>query len=340
MEVHIPGAWLTCVQSDEPIYVACKNCRTKIGLDGKCKKADDADKPCVTTPSGEKTAFTSVRVADASASMDDILVRDEIFCTLAGVKNIDELAAVVAQSGVQGLCFQTRCDIRVGANSAKKPKPGAAVGEPECSFQILWAKPTTFAAWDTAERPPVAKLLAVTGDPHGGHVLPIADIATDLEESPMGVKFRHADVTPGYVSILCVTDREPDSAEAVVNENKYVQLTHRDVQALTKSGERSWCTFVVESICPLKRIAHFSIADGQPRLVVGSVTFTKEGPVLAAAQTFRLHDGDANIKAFHAEREGWWGLLQGATVACAKRRKAVELITETPSKKKWPSITV
>ena len=34
------------------------------------------------------------------------------------------------------------------------------------------------------------------------------------------------------------------------------------------------------------------------------------------------------------------GLLQGATVACAKKRKAVELVTETPSKKKWPSITV
>ena len=93
---------------------------------------------------------------------------------------------------------------------------------------------------------------------------------------------------------------------------------------------------MAEAICPLKRAASFSIADGQPRMLVGSVTFAANKPVLAVAQAIRLMQPEQECKFFHDERNGWWELLQKVTPA--KKRKAEDLVMHTPSKKQWLGI--
>ena len=72
-------------------------------------------------------------------------------------------------------------------------------------------------------------------------------------------------------------------------------------------------------------------------MLVGSVTFAANKPVLAVAQAIRLKDPKEQCKCFHDERKGWWGLLQKITPA--KKRKAEDLVIHTPSKKHWPGIT-
>ena len=264
----------------------------------KCKKASDSEKPCQTKPDDQKTSFAAVRIADASGSMDNVLVRDDALFTLAGVDKIEDLSALIDRSGTQGMCFQSRFDVRIGANSAKKPRPGCVVTEPECSFQILWARAQNFAPWDTPERPAVGKVLSVSGDPHSGQVLPIRSISQDLEETPTGVKFRHAEFSPEFVSLLCVCTEDPETEEAIVDEVKFVQLTHTRVLPLLKPGETLSEPFVAEAICPLKRAASFSIADGQPRMLVGSVTFVANKPKLAVAQAIRLMHPETECKFF------------------------------------------
>ena len=153
----------------------------------------------------------------------------------------------------------------------------------------------------------------------------------------MGVKFRHADVSPGFVSLLCVCKEDPETEEAIVDDVKFVQLTHTRVLPLLKPGETLPEPFVAEAICPLKRAASFSIADGQPRMLVGSVIFVANKPKLAVAQAIRLMHPEEECKFFHDERNGWWELLQKVTPA--KKRKVEDLVMHTPSKKQWPGIT-
>ena len=83
-----------------------------------------------------------------------------------------------------------------------------------------------------------------------------------------------------------------------------------------------------------------SMADGGARLVVGTVAFVEEIPVVTAASIFRLANVDKESKAFHSEREGWWQLLRAKVEASEKKRRTSELVDPTPTKRLWPAIAM
>ncbi len=122
VKVQIHGAFMVDISNPDPVYLKCKDCSTKIDpITKQCKKAKESS--CPSNP-GEMTALSSIRLGDFSGGNVEILADSDTLCQLACVPNVAALQALVEKSGAPSLTFRTRCDVRVGANRIRQPRPG------------------------------------------------------------------------------------------------------------------------------------------------------------------------------------------------------------------------
>ena len=223
--------------------------------------------------------------------------------------------------------LRQRVDVRIGSNRVKKGSTPS-----ECDFQILTARPlpTLTAPWGTADRPCVTRILQQTSDHDGGHILPIRSPAEDLEETPMGVKFKHASIVPQFVMFICVASDEPE----VTRDEGTGLCTVRHVKVLPGPGSDVAGAFEVEGVCTLSETCFYNMADGGPRLVVGTAaTPTK----IVAERIFKLREDPGVAAQFHTEREACWDLLGRHVERIDAKRPGSALMDMTPSKKACPS---
>ena len=329
VRIEVRSVFVTEISSVDPVYLACKSCNTKIDPQSKkCKKAvADASH---TTVEGDRVVLSGVRVSDFSGSVVDVMVSDKAFLDLTGCRDVAEVEDIIREKGAQGLAFRTRSLVRIGANRIKKPLQAATMQGPMCDFQVLGAVSMLTQASFGLSDASLKKVIAIEGEPISGAVLPIHSPCTDLEMTPMGLKFKHADLVPEYVVLLC---NAVDSPDVVDHKDGSYTVVHNKAQGVDESSLGKF--FRVESMCTLSETCWYNLQGTKPRLVVGSARSTD---AVVAERVFSLPDGDVPKEQFLAEVTHCWNLLANVS-RCSQKRPAKDLIDVTPTKvlcTEWP----
>ena len=159
----VGGVWLTDIRDADVLYLPCSLCKRKL-VSGICPTEN-----CEGTPSEEKSALTTVTLADSTGCLYGVLIRTQELLLFTGLQTVDELEKCLSQEGHMSLPFRVRADVILGAQKATRP--GAAQSFSQASavlsqataaqslsphvvlFEVLRVTPTLLAKWDTALRP-------------------------------------------------------------------------------------------------------------------------------------------------------------------------------------------
>ena len=337
--VALQSVFLTEIANTDPVYVQCKLCRSKVDPEtGNCKKAS-ADH--VTEPGDEKVALSSVRLADFSGSVADVLAETNALCGLASVQDVSGLEDLLARSGRGGASFRGRYDVVLGAGQVKKSftaagrAPRQSADGPECKFEVLKVTEVeTLVPWDTPERPALEQILEAKSDPSVGHVVPIKSPNEDLIASSAGVKFARAtSVLPQYVLVLGRVDSPPQEQTIGEGPDAMVEVVHPSVMPVGVDAPES-NTFGVQLVCQVAEVATKRMPNGKPYLIVGGVSGTRGEFTVLAENIFDLEHIPNAVDMFTKELEGAWRLLCDGLDSSSKKRSAKLLVEGTPKKKK------
>ena len=120
IEVQLNNVWVTGIVGN-PMYVACKHCRTKIDAEtGNCKRHDTHS--FQTDRDDEIATLATVNLADHTGEIERMLVDEKNLCALAGVSAKSQLIVLLQKSGAQGICFKHPVDVRLATNVADPRK--------------------------------------------------------------------------------------------------------------------------------------------------------------------------------------------------------------------------
>ena len=206
------------------IYQECKNCKTKIEeASRECKR--HAEKGCETDP-GDMRALTTVTIADASGSCDNISLQDEMLLVFTKCNDIAELQTKVEQ-GVS-LDMVLRADIRLGASNA-------AVDGDDVNFGIIQVEPFLLRDFRTPpeDRPNPTNATRLANEIDEGAIVSIAKPSDVTGEPPLQLFAK---------SIPCSKVPRP---AAVVASSAFVSPSANVLSGLTSSG----CQHRISSIC-------------------------------------------------------------------------------------------
>ena len=246
---------------------------------------------------------------------------------------------LILRSGPGGVAFRRRCDVVLGACQVKKAYAGLhgagrqlAERPIECKFEVLRVDEVLLEPWGTVERPALEKIYEARSDPNAGHVLPIRSPATDLAATSAGVLFKKSSFASQYVMVVGRALGAP--AEQIIGDGDeaVVELVHSAVVSAEQEGDEN--QFSVEIVCPADEAAAKRMPEGKPHLIVGGVVETGGGFTILAENIFALGDAADAVAKFTAEREACWLLLETGIVRSERKREAITLIENTPSKKK------
>ena len=344
IEVQLNNVWVTGIVGN-PVYVACKHCRTKIDAEtGHCKRHDTHS--CQTERDEEMAILATVNLADHTGEIERILADEKSLCALAGVAAKSQLLTLLEKSGSQAICFKNPVDVRLATNMRKssnvrsnvpeathgvlqtQESESAATQLPECQFQVVAAQSSLCKEYNDAHRPMVRKILRLENQRAVGMVYPIACPYEDLLFSGFGVKLKDAAIFPGYVSFLVrANDDEPTIKKSGAAENEVYMMQHNDVVAVEARVPKA---FRVESFCQLQQSHHFNMADHKIHFLVGKVTADDDkgtSLTVVAEKIFKLNT-DQQQQALQAERLG----IADAQLSTTRKRPASDLVIETPAK--------
>ena len=336
IEVILYGVYLAELPSSFSgggiVYTECEICRTKIDeATGKCKKSGEH----ATKSNPVKVVYTPVRLIDYSGSCHDVMINAEALCTFAGVAGVDVLEHVIKTKGVSSLTFQRRCDIHIGANQARKGAPKGTVDDTACQFQVLRVVDCLLAFWNTETRPALSQILCCDSFHPTQIILPIRDPNVDLEYTPAGFKFKHANANVQYVTLLCVTDEPAEVRDINTGDGDFVQMVYGKVFPYRSDDGRQGSSFSVEILCAKEFQESRSLSGTDPRLVVGQV-HSPDGSEynIVAENVFDIQHIENGCDKFEAERAGIWELLIHRVSYLETKRRAKDLVTPTPKKTK------
>ena len=151
-----------------------------------------------------------------------------------------------------------------------------------------------------------------------GAVLPVADLRTDLENTPFCNLFTAGNMFVDYVVIAATAQQEPQVRNAKGGGS--VLMLYQN-------------PFDLEAVTSIAKCHEFNMGDKKPRLIVGTVAHSADGNgiTLLAERIFPLEPADA--KFFYKEMEQLHSTLSGDRIeAVAKKRPADDLVNDTPHK--------
>ena len=351
VEVQLNGVWVVGILG-EPFYLPCKQCRTKINPEtGLCKR--HATHGCQTERDAEEAILATVNVADHSGQLERVLVPENMLCALTGFESKEILIQDVKKYGSQILCFRQPVDIRLATNSYLKQlsqpstssqpsgfttqqvlesqdQESAQILLPECQFQVVAAKNALFASYSNDQRPMIRKVLRLEKRRVADVIYPIKCLYTELQFSSFGVKLKKYPIFPLYITCVAVAeDDEPILRQVGDASDQHYMMIHEKVFAY--AGEKTM--FSVEALCPLTRTHLWNMADRHPRLLIGKPTFDGNKITLIAERMFKLVDEENHAKILEAERAAIEE-LQSLEASLSKKRRASDLLLETPAKVK------
>ena len=128
--------------------------------------------------------------------------------------------------------------------------------------------------------------------------------------------------------------------EAGEGDAKLIQVTHDTVFPFVtaSNAQDAGKPFIVESLCTVKQVHIYNMADERPRIVVVAVRYNLGVPTLLAERVFSVTEPGEVYGAFHSEQEGWWRLFQTSGEQCSQKRKATDLLD--PFAKKAPKLVL
>lgn len=131
--MQLNNVWVTGIVGN-PVYVACKHCRTKIDAEtGHCKRHDTHS--CQTERDEEMAILATVNLADHTGEIERILADEKSLCALAGVAAKSQLLSLLEKSGSQAICFKNPVDVRLATNMRKSSNVRSNV--PEATHGVL-----------------------------------------------------------------------------------------------------------------------------------------------------------------------------------------------------------
>ena len=148
--------------------------------------------------------------------------------------------------------------------------------------------------------------------------------------SLLGVVFTKADAMCEYVTILAKTTEEAE----VKNSQTAGAAWMRYAQVTPIFGSQK--PFAVEGVTPIAKVLQFDMADGEPRLLVGTPTKSGGQITLLAERIFRIQTSEVDI--YEKEMTAVHETLQGDKIQpVTSKRPADSMVQETPSKKFAPA---
>eukprot|EP00435_Cladocopium_sp_Y103_P042208 s1010_g11.t1 len=302
VEVQLNSVWVTGVVGD-PVYAACKNCRTKIDSEaGHCKRHDTQG--CQTERDEEDAILAIVNLADHTGELEKVLVDAPALCELTMIPKKTDLLELVAKRGSQSLCFRQPMD-------------------------VVAAKLALHKIYEDGTRPMIRKVLRVEKQRPTGMVYPISCPYQDLSFSGFGVKLRDAAIFPNYITMLIrAEDLEPTIQKTVSDGDGMHMMQYKKVVAVEAQQVKSFC---VEAFCHLQQTHVFNMCDGKVHMLIGKVAMDDDSSevTVVAEKLFKL-DTEEQLEAFQAEKELILALQHMET----KKRPASDLVLETPNKVK------
>ena len=156
------------------MYVACKNCRTKIDPDtGHCKRHDTHS--CQTERDDAIAILATVNLADHTGEIGRRTKSSS--SGRSSFQGATSHTPALQKRGPAGICFKHPVDVRLATNNRKAGMsrsnvPAAASGVlqtqesetatvqlPECQFQVIAAQPALYKEYNDQNRPMVRKIL-------------------------------------------------------------------------------------------------------------------------------------------------------------------------------------
>ena len=142
--------------------------------------------------------------------------------------------------------------------------------------------------------------------------------------------FTKADAMCDYVTILAKTTEEAE----VKNSQTAGAAWMRYAQVTPIFGSQK--PFAVEGVTPIAKVLQFDMADGEPRLLVGTPTKSGGQITLLAERIFRIQTSEVDI--YEKEMTAVHETLQGDKIQpVTSKRPADSMVQETPSKKFAPA---
>ena len=133
-----------------------------------------------------------------------------------------------------------------------------------------------------------------------------------------------------YVTILAKTTEEAE----VKNSQTAGAAWMRYAQVTPIFGSQK--PFAVEGVTPIAKVLQFDMADGEPRLLVGTPTKSGGQITLLAERIFRIQTSEVDI--YEKEMTAVHETLQGDKIQpVTSKRPADSMVQETPSKKFAPA---
>ena len=157
-----------------------------------------------------------------------------------------------------------------------------------------------------------------------GAVLPVADLRTDLENTPFGNIFKAGNMFVDYVVIAATAQQEPQVRNAKGGAS--VLMLYQKVKPMFGAQN----PFDLEAVTSIAKCHEFNMGDKKPRLIVGTVAYSADGNeiTLLAERIFPLDPADG--KFFYKEMEQLHSTLSGDRIeTVAKKRPADDLWSTT-----------